>query len=58
MREEDIRNIPVPPEVKAGVHYWVQCRGYRCLGVLNTDGVWKSVSTGNVLTDVIEVVPF
>ena len=58
MHEKDISNTPVPLEIKAGVHYWVQCKGYRCLAIKNTEGVWKSVGTGNVIPDVIEVIPF
>ena len=36
---------------------WVQCAGYRCVAVLGSDGKWRNVSTGLVLTDFIAVCP-
>jgi hypothetical protein len=34
---------------------WVQCRGYRCLGVLR-NGIWKCYSTGAELPDFVNVI--
>jgi hypothetical protein len=35
---------------------WVQCRGYRCLAVLNKDGKWITYSNGKEITDFIRVI--
>jgi hypothetical protein len=34
---------------------WVQCNGYRCLAMMNADGKWIAVGTGEELTDVIGI---
>ena len=37
--------------------HWVQCGGYRCLGILDKNGKWKSFATGEELNDVTKVYP-
>jgi len=42
--------VPLP-----GALYWVQCKGYRCMGVLDANGKWKSFITGEELSGVFKV---
>lgn len=42
--------------LEMGKSYVVQCDGYRCVAVVEKDGRWKSVFTGNELRGVINVV--
>ncbi|MGD1089563.1 MAG: hypothetical protein ABR955_12700 [Verrucomicrobiota bacterium] len=41
------------PEI--GQPYWVQCKSFRCMAVLDKKGKWKSFSTDEELPDVINV---
>jgi hypothetical protein len=56
---EQIQNpdsgLPAAEHAKPGQQYWVQCKGYRCLAVLDNSGKWNCVATGKELTDVIRV---
>ena len=41
-------STPQPGEI-----HWIQCKGYRCLGVLDAHGKWKCFATGEELKDVV-----
>ena len=45
-------DTPVP---QPGALYWVQCKGYRCMAVLDANGKWKSFITGEELSGVFNV---
>ena len=51
---EENQNMEQSPEI--GKSYIVQCDGYKCVAVIEKDGRWKSVFTGNELRSVINVV--
>jgi hypothetical protein len=41
------------PEI--GLPYWVHCKSFSCMAVLNKEGKWKSFSTDEELPDVTDV---
>jgi hypothetical protein len=43
------------PPIEPGKAYWVQCKSYRCLAVLDQQGRWRSYANDKELTDVIKV---
>jgi len=45
--------IPAAQQIVIGKHYWVQCKRYRCLAVMNNSGKWSCVATGRELADVV-----
>ena len=50
-------NEPIAPPKSPIVEkpYWVQCQNYRCLALVNKQGVWKSLSTGKEVTGIVKV---
>jgi hypothetical protein len=42
------------PEM-VNVPVWVQCKGYRCMAVLNYKGEWRAYPSHKPLEDVIKV---
>ena len=54
--EQQGQNVVVETtEPQPGALRWVKCKDYRCMGVLDREGRWRSFATGKELTDVIEV---
>ena len=53
---ENGQNQTMEQSLEMGKSYVVQCDGYRCVAVVEKDGRWKSVFTGNELRGVINVV--
>ena len=45
---------PVPPP---GEHVLVRCPGFRCLAYKDADGNWRDSHHGEILPNVIEVLP-
>jgi len=37
------------------VPVWVQCKGYRCMAVLNYKGEWRTYPNHEPVTDIVEV---
>ena len=54
-RKEKIDEYISTPQ--AGEMHWIQCKGYRCLGVLDANGKWRCFATGEELKDVVKVHP-
>jgi hypothetical protein len=40
-----------------GAHALVRCPGFRCLAYRDADGNWRDSHHGDILSDVIEVIP-
>jgi hypothetical protein len=38
---------------KIGETYWVQCKNYRTLAVMGTNGTWRAICDGRELFDVL-----
>ncbi len=38
-----------------GDTHWIECRGYRCLGILDQSGKWRCFASGKEITEVIKV---
>lgn len=38
-----------------GETHWIQCKGYRYLGILEEDGKWKCFATGKELNVVVKI---
>jgi hypothetical protein len=34
---------------------WIQCKGYRCLAILDENGTWRCFATGKELKNVVKV---
>ena len=45
---------PLPP---VGHHVLVQCQGFRCIAYRDKDGNWRDAHHGDILPNVIKVVP-
>lgn len=42
-----------PPEI--GRPYWVKCKDFRCMAVIDKEGRWKTFYGGEILPDVLHV---
>jgi hypothetical protein len=52
-REEKIdAYLSVPPLNQTR---WIQCKGYKCLGVLDPSGKWRCFATGRELIDIVKI---
>jgi hypothetical protein len=40
---------------QSGETHWVQCQGYRYLGILGEDGKWRNFATGKELNVVVKI---
>jgi hypothetical protein len=40
---------------QSDVEHWIQCKGHRCMGVLDAKGKWRCFVTGLELVNAVEV---
>ena len=55
MEQQRQTDVVDAPEPKPGEVRWVRCKDYRCMGVLDRGGQWRSFVSGKELTDIVEV---
>ena len=55
MEQQGDRVVLDAPKPEPGEVRWVRCKDYRCMGVLDRGGQWRSFVTGKELTDIVEV---
>lgn len=55
MEQQGQNVVSEEDQLHPGEIRWVRCKGYRCMGMQDKDGRWRSFITGVELTDVIEV---
>lgn len=54
MTNNEESNTGAPPP-RSGEIRWVQCKGYRCLAVLDAKGKWRCLATDEELNDIVKV---